>query len=284
MTTSVDTELDQVKQIGRYGIQDLDVGGIFDHALYLIRDNFKATCIILGFVALPLTYMNTFAVLYLQSFAESGAADMDVDPMQGVAAMVLASIGALVIAFAVVLPLTFGSLTYLYNSAYLGDAQSVRSCFRQTFKNYFRIVFLYFIYNVVMTIGSCLLVIPGLIVAVVFSIAMPTFVAEPGTPVLACFERSVRITWKSFFPVFLVMLATGMASMQAGFVNAASAAIPYIWLQAGVQAGVSVALYGLTAAVGVALYYSLRCRHEGFDVEMMAEVVDPEPMVAEPAL
>ena len=123
-------------------------------------------------------------------------------------------------------------------------------------------------------IGLILLIVPGIILAVMWWVAIPSAVVErPG--VFAALGRSAELTkgyrWRIlglliFVVLFLILIGV-VVSLVVGLIGSVAIGLFIQWL---VNA-FATALYAVVAAVG---YHDLRVAKEGFDVNQVAAVFD----------
>ena len=109
-------------------------------------------------------------------------------------------------------------------------------------------------------IGFVLLIVPGLILTVIWSVVAPVTVLErPG--VFAGFRRSRELVrgngWNVFAVILLVFLAVAVISVAAGLVAASLGSLT----RALVQWAVNAALAPITALSASVLYFALRPQH-----------------------
>ena len=128
--------------------------------------------------------------------------------------------------------------------------------------------------SIAIAIGAMLLVVPGLILFVMFWVAIPVAVVErPG--VIASLQRSAFLTkgnrWRIFGLIvilWLILIMISTVETLAFAATAASGAYPYI--DYVVTAFVTV-VFAVVSAVG---YHDLRLLKDGVDVETIAAVFD----------
>jgi hypothetical protein len=131
--------------------------------------------------------------------------------------------------------------------------------------------------------GTFACVIPGLFLHAVFAVAMPALLLE-GTRVGQALSRSVQLTkgrrWQSFSVVYVGSMLTGLVSF--GLTLLISGAIAFavhgtvaLAIAQGVSGAVTTALTTpFVAAATIVLYFDLRVRAEGFDIQMALHELD----------
>src|SRR6185503_20950599 len=125
-------------------------------------------------------------------------------------------------------------------------------------------------------IGMVLLVVPGLILATIWAVAIPSAVVER-TGVFASLSRSVDLTrerrWRSFGAILVAGLITiviaaviGGLAVVIGGVQSVSFAV-VLW-------AITAISQAFSACVVATLYYNLRREKEGVGIEQIAQVFD----------
>jgi hypothetical protein len=143
-----------------------------------------------------------------------------------------------------------------------------------------RLVWAGVVVSVVVGFGFLLFVVPGIIFALWFSLTVPTIIVED-IGVSAAMGRSKKLVGGNLGKVFVVgfvILAISfvlsgsfnfVGGMAGVFIGGQSYALRY-----SIQTLFSVAASILGAPIGAAayilLYYDMRIRKEGFDLEMLA--------------
>ncbi|EJL23009.1 hypothetical protein PMI01_04912 [Caulobacter sp. AP07] len=143
-------------------------------------------------------------------------------------------------------------------------------------------------------IGFLLLIVPGIILAVVWSVTIPVKVAE-NTGVLQAFSRSRDLTRGRRWPIFglvliyavlmwiiqMVIMGVGVAvagALHGPFATPGEGAVGFIGLiqtSTLITSPVSVTLMAMISAGGLAaLYYELRASREGVGAEALAAVFE----------
>lgn len=123
-------------------------------------------------------------------------------------------------------------------------------------------------------IGTVLLIVPGIIVAVMLWVAIPAAVVErPG--VIASLQRSAELTkghrWSVFGILVIIVVAVIAIMFILQFILFRSGGVQLYMIVAWVINSVFSAFSATTAAVG---YYFLRATKEGIDIDQIAKVFD----------
>ena len=139
---------------------------------------------------------------------------------------------------------------------------------------FFPVIGLMFIVGIGVIIGSALLVVPGIILYVVWSVAIPVCVVEQKGP-FASISRSGELTkgsrWKIFGILLVIWLANSLAQVVISFALAALGSPAVLLL--GIFAWFVLA--GAYSSISVAvIYHDLRVAKEGVDVDRIVAVFD----------
>ena len=245
--------------IGARGIAggDIRIGHIFGRAWEIFTANFLKFFIITMIVALP----NTLLV--------GSISDPQTAPDGGLAARVL--IGAII---AIVLGmLTQAVILYMAFQYLRGQSASIGDAVQKALPRLLPLLGLIFLASLGWTIGLMLLVIPGIILMVRWSVSIPVCVVERLGPV-ASLKRSAELTkghrWKIFGMFFLIWLI----SMVIGIViGAVMGALGHVFVLVANLLW-TAAWAGYFNSVWAMIYHDLRVAKDGVDVEQIASVFD----------
>jgi hypothetical protein len=161
--------------------------------------------------------------------------------------------------------LVFWALSILYQGMVVELVQdiqagrrdhSVRGLIRSVEPVFWPLAVVSILYGIGVGIGFVLLIVPGLILLVIWSVVAPVTVLErPG--VLAAFRRSRELVrgngWNVFGVIVLVFLAVAVVSLAAGLAASSLGSVG----QAVVQWAVNAALAPATALAASVLYFAL---------------------------
>jgi len=127
--------------------------------------------------------------------------------------------------------------------------------------------------GLLISVGAVLLVVPGLMLACRYYVAMPACITE-NEGVFASMARSAGLTkgyrWQIFGVFLLVTVATVLGGMVIGFVAANFG--PIVLQIASTVWQVLAGAFG--AVVAAIVYYNLRVVKEGVDIDRIAQVFD----------
>jgi len=212
-------------------------------------------------------------------------------------ALALAGLGGLIL-----VPFTIGAVTRAVTDVALGRPATIGSVLRETLARYFpllgfiALVFLMFIVWVIaVAIGFVLLVLPGLAVicagvylAVRWSLSVAAMMAEDIGPIRGM-SRSWNLVsgqwWRTLGIILIVLIMRAIIGAALGFLFGIIAGVAASGdIQLAVVAVGSTILGAIisplvTIAI-VLLYFDLRVRKEGLDLDQLAQQASPGPAPA----
>lgn len=247
-------------------LRPLSVGEILDTSFSLYRRHFGA----LATVSLVCTGLP----LVLRLFVEAAGglfAHLTLALLYGL------SLGALSL-------IATGATVFIVSESYLGRPLTAREALMRATPYMGRILIAWLLIAVVIFLGSLLIIFPGIILAVGLAVAIPAVVLESGQSASGALSRSWELTrgsrWRIFglgitlfvllyIPVVAIsglvafLLPRGSA---AAFGPSSTATIVALAIGGVIQ----LFIYPLFYCVLTVMYYDLRVRKEGFDLELLA--------------
>jgi hypothetical protein len=167
------------------------------------------------------------------------------------------------------------------SDAYLGQPTSVRESLRFGVRRLLPLIALQILYVIGQVIGFVLLIIPGIWLYAAWSVHVPALVIEGAGPFRAL-GRSRRLVKGRWWPtagallvasvmvgVIGAVIGAGLGTLTIANGNASVALTVVVTVLIGIVSG--VLLQPFSAAVVTVLYYDLRIRHEGYDLELLAD-------------
>lgn len=264
--------------------EPMSVGGIVDNAFRLYKRNFTRFIAIVAVVQVPMSLLMILA----QSLMAAGQQT----PAQGSGAQAAMFIGGgatmiLAVLFAIVAGnLSKAALVRSVSQSYLGGDVTVGEAYRYVLPKLLTIILASFLVALVAGVGFVFCIVPGVIFMLWFALAIQVIVIE-GQGVTASMARSKELVKGNMGKVFLVGLILFLIGLLAGGIATGISTVlrvafglPLFGPEA--QSPVSLAIGHLfdlvanllAAPIGAAamilLYYDLRIRKEGFDLEMLA--------------
>ena len=267
------------------GFEPMSVGGIIDNAFRLYKRNFLRFIAIVAIVQVPMSLLMIFA----QSLMTVGGQGLSQGRGPQVA-MFLGGSAAMIVAglFGIVAGnLSKAALVKSVSESYLGEEVTVREAYRYVLPKLLTIILASILVGLIAGAGLLLCVVPGVIFMLWFALTVQAIVIE-GQGVTAAMTRSKELVKGNMGKVFLVGLILFLIGLLLGGVGGGAGAavrlvlgLPQGGQGPGAIAGVAISqLFSLIAnvlgapiggAAMILLYYDLRIRKEGFDLEMLAQ-------------
>ena len=171
----------------------------------------------------------------------------------------------------------------LVADAYLGRQVDPAASIRFGLQRVGAVLWVFVILFVGIFAALCLLVVPGLYLAVCWSIAVPVLLGENlrGRAALKRSRSLVRGRWWPCCGVLvLTLVLAGLVEAVFGVIISAvtgdSSSDPLIFFTSAISSLISESLVlPFQVAVTTVLYIDLRVRKEGFDVQLMAHALEP---------
>lgn len=260
-------------------LRPLSTSELLDRTFHLYRNNFL---MFVGIVAIP-----QLAVLALQI---GGAALIQ----QGHSVVfALIAFLAAICSYAAI-EISQAATVMAVSNLHLDNPVSIGSAFSMARGSMLRVVGITFAVAIATAVAFIFLIVPGIYVALMWSLAIPVTVLEGGGLGVST-TRSKELTKGNRGRIFVIYLLVGILAFVVGMVIqlplelvARSLAhgnpLGAIALRQGMQATgsfISTSLVGSLATIALTLvYYDLRVRKEGFDLQLMMARLQPNSQAA----
>jgi hypothetical protein len=258
-------------------LRPLSIGEMLDAGFKLFRQRFGTLMVCVLAPVVPLSIVSTIIVGSVDDTAFDVNATATSSDSADVANLIdnLLSGAAAAIAIA--------ACFKVISSAYLGERTGAGPSLRYGLSRLGPLIVAYLAMSIGIGLGLVALVIPGIFLAIKWSMTFPAIVAERAGPFEAM-GRSWELTrghwWRTFGTLLVVLLISFVLAFAIlvglGAAVASSDSISelaFAVLITVVTIIVLAVLYPLTAAIVTALYYDLRVRNEGFDLQLLARGV-----------
>jgi len=267
-------------------LRPLGVGEVLDVGIKIYWRNALTFVRIVLFVVAPVQIVSSLisssANVSQQNrpFESSGPASTFADTRLAVSAYLLVTILGFVSS-----TLATGACFKAVAQAYLGEVATWRGSIGYAGRRLHSIIWVAFLANVVAVLGLILCIVPGVYLWVAFSLAVPVLLTEriKGT---ASLGRSKRLVEGRWWPTFAILLIGGIFAGIIGGVTAALAGVfesaepgSFVAFVVGAVSGTvgSMISTPFVAAFTTVLYFDLRVRKEGFDLQLLAERIGLAP-------
>ena len=238
-------------------LRPLELSNFFDELFYLFRNNFMLFTGIAGLVYIPILVI--------------------VSLIWGLMGL---NIGQYVVM--IFQPLVIAAGTYAVSKRYLGESCTVWEAYAAVFRRFFSFIWTMISVSVLVTAASLAFVFPGIILYYWYAFVCQVFVLE-GLQYKDARTRSKQIAEGQWWRIMVINLLFGMIQGFATSILSLPMSGATIWLANYGEHGPHWSIVGfytgvLTSVmmvmqliVSVLLYYDLRVRKEGFDLELLAK-------------
>ena len=241
-----------------YEIRALSFGEILDTAFRLVRNH-------------PKTLIGISLLLYLPYAVVAGFfTDEQMLAQLSSSAVMVMVLSAL--ALMVISPIVSAAITHAVGEIYLGRPAGIRESLGVGWSVLLPLIGTTILLSLIVMGGFLLLVIPGIILMLAYSVVNPVMILERYFG-LAALRRSQTLTKGHRMRALGLMMVAGiiMVVLTSGF-EIMMAFIPFVGsVGSGIAQSIGMAFY---SAVYVVFYFDLRCRQEAFDLEHLAQLVE----------
>jgi hypothetical protein len=264
----------------------MSIGQLFDRTFRLYRQNFVRFVTLIAVVQVPIGLLTILPIWGMQSLA-TGLQSPDPKALPVLIITAVIAYFALLAVFLVGAILQSGAMTRAAAEAYQGRTLSVGEAYSSVLSRVGGLLGLGILVSLGVFAGLLLCVVPGIILSLMWALATPALIVEGVGPTEAM-GRSKQLASRNLGKVFLVGLVAGLIGLVASLPFSGLSAVASELLKASGQptiVGIVVSqLIALPGAVLVGpiqylaialLYFDLRIRKEGFDLEMLARTAGP---------
>lgn len=254
----------------RNTIRELKLGEILDQSIKLIKDHFGVFLAITGVLMIPYYVIGGLIQVAMTPQLPSNATQEQV--MAANLNLMKVSVPFVLLGAYLIAPITNAVLVYAISNAYLERPISVSDSYKRAFGRLFPLLWTWFLVILAIMGGMLLCLVPGILAAFWFSLATQVVVIE-GVSGFAALKRSRRLMDGNIGTIFVLGLLIGIINigMTVG-VNL----IPEPYVNAVANAIVVAIATILASAAFVVFYFSCRCKHERFDLALLAQSVGAE--------
>jgi hypothetical protein len=258
--------------------EPMSVGQILDRTFRIYREDFLHFVTIVAVIQVPVALLRLAVPRLVAAFVPAGGGASG-------GAVVAAVVGGLVAFFLLIIAqsLSSGALVKSVSEAYLGNEVSVGEAYRFVLPKVGTLVWASILVFVVVLIGYMLLIVPGVIFSLWLMLTTQAIIVE-GRPASAAMGRSKALTsgnlGKVFglaFVIFIISIIISAVFTFVGglaFAGALAAGATVASLVSEIISVIGQILVApISATAFILLYYDLRIRKEGFDLEMLAQTM-----------
>lgn len=245
-------------------IREMSVGEVFDQSIKLMQEKIGLILGILACLQIPVGIIGGILIAFSMPDFENATMEEMSRAMERLSqlTMVLGLVNLLVF------PITQAAIIHAISKSYLGEPVTVGECYSQALKRFMPLLLTYILVYLVVIVGFILLIIPGIIFSLWYSMAGPVVVIE-NTSGGAAMGRSKELASGNLASLFALFFLIGIINGAIG-VGFEYLPAPLILNQIAGQI-LSSLLMAFAATALVLFYFSCRCKKEGFDLEVLAK-------------
>jgi hypothetical protein len=255
------------------------LGDILDGAFKLFKANARSVILIVASITVPLQFVSAFVA---RDQISPGLLNAFRDPTVASTSNSgdLLSVGGQLIATLVGLlatPFIAGAISRVVAASYLGYEESPWHALRATFRRFPALLAAFFLVHICEGIAFIACVLPALLPMALFTPVAPAIVIEELGPIQGM-TRSWNLVQRRLWPVVGISVLAGLIS---SFIGNIVGGIPvavgaifgggFAWLLVALGGILGVVVSApLIAITATLIYFDLRIRFEGFDLQIMA--------------
>lgn len=261
----------------RYVLKEMTIGEVLDVGVNIAKDNFKPLFMITLFLLVPVNLLFQFAMLGVVPDPPGMFASMqEQQAYQQLLLKNLSSIGVIfgifMLASVVVTPITYAGMIRSIAGSYLGQPLTPGQAMRAGLSVALPYAVIHILTFAITVMGCIALIVPGIYLAIRLFLAPYCLIVE-GCSISTAFSRSWELMKGNMMNGFVLGFIVSMAAMMT---NGMAGMIPERHI-----AGILGALIGAATVIGscataVVFYFSCRCKHENFDLTILASGVGQE--------
>ena len=261
--------------------EPMTTGALLDRAFRLYTGNFA---LMLGIAA------TAYVPFYLIMLAIQSRFGANFPSRDATLSTLLFQLVFMILWASIAFPIASGATTYAISERYLGNDVTIGAALRRGLSHFWPLSIAQITATIRVVFGFFLLVIPGILWMLSYSLVVPVILVE-GQKALPSLRRSSDLI-KGFrgkaFCILLVVnllqvvLAGGVGVIAGMLFNTETGAGSM--LSSALNNLLSIFLTPLGIVAAILLYYDMRIRKEGFDLEMLSRAIatEPRPLVAAP--
>jgi len=252
----------------QYAIKAMTLGEILDESIKLLRRKWKDFFTIAAVLYFPLALIQQLLTHYM-------ASDGPTDPATAIAAG-FGSIGFAFLFLVLVYPILNAALVTAIGEEYIGNPISPKEAIRRAVGVYPAMIVAAILVAIFVGLGFMLLIIPGIYLALRYSVVNQVVVLERKTG-MAALRRSSELLKGNMGTAFVLGFIVFIISFFLGLI---AAFIPTKILTAIATAALESIAVVFASATYIVFYFSCRSKIEHYDLQLLAQGMgEHAPMV-----
>jgi hypothetical protein len=248
-------------------LEPMTTGMILDRTFRIYKQNFAVMIALSAIVNVPLLALTIGAPLLQR-----------VDVVFACLAVLIGGLTFL-IGMLIVGPLVTGAATKAVGEIFLGNEITAVTALKFAWKYVVTLLLIQIVVGLIVFVGLILLVVPGIMWMLSYSLVAPITVLEKSTNQSAIRQRSWNLIagnrWKAFGILVVILIAQFLPSSASLVIQMSYGPESITGVVLGnIVSGIAGLLtYPLGPIAFTLLYYDLRIRKEGFDLEMLSRAI-----------
>lgn len=257
-----------------YQIRQLSLGGVLDQALALTKNHLRPLLAIVIITATPFTLITNAIVTIIAPMPPQpvNPTPQEFQVFMDGAMKTLKLLGIVALPSMLAAAVCNAAVVRAISDVYLGKSFSPMSAIRQAFSRILPLAGTWFLFGLAYVVGCMLCLIPGILVLLWCSLSTQIVVIE-GTSGMAALKRSKALMKGNLGKFFALLIVIGLISWAIKFVVGV---IPQPHLAIAAMSAAQAVEAVFYSAAMVVFYFSTRCQHEQFDLQLLADNIGSE--------
>jgi len=271
-------------------LRPLGIGEVLDVSLKVVTRHFKTLAMCVLVVTVPLAILDTF----VRASTDENAFEFSLTPAEGDSAAfdtaMLGGLAASMVINVLLAALTSAACFRAVGAAYLGSPTTWQESLSFALRRLPSILLVLLLSGLAIAGGLVLCLVGSIWLLVALYFAEPALLFED-TRGVSALKRSYRLVrgrwWPTAGALFVAFLLVGVVQAAVGLLLGVGLAFsnPSTLVAAAATTLVTIAAYTVAApvqaAIAAILYFDLRVRKEGFDLQLLAERIGAGPATTE---
>lgn len=263
----------------RYKIRELKLGEILDQTFSLMKDHFGMLLGITGVLMIPFWLIG--GLIQASMMPQITPMMTQEQVIQAYRDLMVFSIPFALLGVYIIAPITNAALVYGIANVYLGRPISIGESYKRALARLLPLIGTWFLVILAIMGGTLLCLVPGILAMFWFALATQVVVLE-GVGGFAAMKRSRALMTGNIGTFFVLGIVLWFITVG---ISAGTSLIPQPYVQAVASAILVPIQTIIYSAAFVIFYFSCRCKHEQFDLALLAESVGAEkPDVGDPGV
>jgi hypothetical protein len=248
----------------------MTTGALLDRAVRLYANNFA---LLIGITAVA------YVPFYLIMLLFQSSINFNPHDENAAWAAIIYLIVFMVLWASIAFPIAGGAATYAISERYLGNQVAISKALRRGLANFWPVSLAQITVSIRVIIGLMLFIIPGVLWLLSYSLVVPTILIEgqKATPSLRRSRQLMKGQRSKALAIMVVLIlleaitGAGVSSVSRAVFSAESTGGAV--LLSAINNLMSIFLAPLGIVATILLYYDMRIRKEGFDLDMLSRAI-----------